>query len=234
MGAQAPNINCGNIGMGTVVRFPARRHARVSTICFAANRAKSSADRPADFAVSVSNTRIHQSDGMVSRIHHLRTTELFLTPTSTAIASRERQRSMTDRKDVSAESLMPKLLGPFVPKRKAIMSHDSGVCGGHLVPMGSDPESIAESRWREGFRERIRIAQGGRTQETMARLLGISRDAYAKYVGSRGTVMPVRLLPKFCDICDVDLGWLIDGGPKEGELLKSQHHEKRVRRGAAS
>lgn len=92
--------------------------------------------------------------------------------------------------------------------------------------MGLDTEIIAETEWREGFRERLRHAQGGRTQETMAKLLGISRDAYAKYVGGRKSVMPVRLLPKFCAICDVSLDWLIEGDTKVAAQRKAQPQEQ--------
>lgn len=77
--------------------------------------------------------------------------------------------------------------------------------------MLEDAEKIAETEWREAFRERVRLAQGKRTQSDMAKLLGISRDSYAKYVGSRGSVMPVRLVPQFCRICDVKMEWLIEG-----------------------
>lgn len=82
--------------------------------------------------------------------------------------------------------------------------------------MQNDAEKLAETAWREAFRERVRKAQGNRTQIAMAKLLGISRDSYAKYVGGRGSVMPVRLLPQFCRICDVDIDWLIEGEETEG------------------
>lgn len=96
--------------------------------------------------------------------------------------------------------------------------------------MASDIEKIAESQWREGFRERIREAQGNRTQETMAKLLGISRDAYSKYVGGRKSVMPARLLPKFCAICDVKLDWLIEGDQKTVPQRKPQEKQPPARR----
>lgn len=77
--------------------------------------------------------------------------------------------------------------------------------------MVDDIEEIAESEWREGFRHRIREAQGNRTQEQMSQLLGITRDRWAKIVGARSTNFPIRLLTKFCAICDRDLIWLLDG-----------------------
>lgn len=109
------------------------------------------------------------------------------------------------------------ILGQRVPNVKANLSHDIDILLGHRVLMKYDEEKLAESAWREQFRARVRKAQGGRTQEKMAKLLGVSRDAYAKYVG-RGSMMPVRLLPKFCAICDVSLEWLIEG---EGERAEN-------------
>lgn len=106
---------------------------------------------------------------------------------------------------------MHEYMGQMVPKDKAIMSHDMIGRLGHSVPMSKNDDATAESVWREAFRQRVRQAQGKRTQETMAKLLGISRDTYAKYVGSRGSVMSPRLLLKFCEICDVELEWLIEG-----------------------
>jgi transcriptional regulator with XRE-family HTH domain len=106
------------------------------------------------------------------------------------------------------------LLGQIVPKHKATVSHDMKIAVGHSVLMSEDAESIAESEWREGFRQRVRVAQGTRTQEVMSKLLGISRDSYSKIVGARGSKLPIRVLPKFCEICDVSLEWLIEG-PKE-------------------
>lgn len=151
----------------------------------------------------------------MSRFHHL-ITDQFVVPTSTAMASREAQRSMTDRNDVSGESEsdMSQSLGRLVPKSKANMSHDLKSPVGHSVPMADDSEDITESEWREGFRARVREAQGDRKDKDMAKLLGISHERYRKYVSggtTRKTVIPVRLLTMFCLITDRDLEWLIDG-----------------------
>lgn len=98
--------------------------------------------------------------------------------------------------------------------------------------MADNDEKIAETAWREGFRERLRQAQGGRTQENMAKLLGISRGAYSKYVGSRKSMMPTRLLPKFCVICDVPLLWLIEGPEiAKPEVRPKPVPQKRARSG---
>jgi DNA-binding XRE family transcriptional regulator len=118
-----------------------------------------------------------------------------------------------------SKSGMHESMGPTVPKIKANVSHDMVGGIGHSVPMPKNDENVAESEWREAFRQRIRYAQGKRTQATMAKLLDISRDTYAKYVGGRGSVMSPRLLLKFCNICDVKIEWLIEG-PQPEELEK--------------
>lgn len=97
--------------------------------------------------------------------------------------------------------------------------------------MSQEDETVAESAWREAFRDRLRAAQGARTQETMAELLGISRDAYSKYVGGRKSMMPVRLLPRFAKICGVDLLELIEG-PRPGQHQAEQKQLQKKRKRA--
>ena len=89
---------------------------------------------------------------------------------------------------------------------------------GQCAPMADDVEDIAESQWRDAFRARVREAQGDRKDKDMAKLLGITPERYRKYVGggaSRKTVIPVRLLTRFCLITDRPLEWLIDGPEKQ-------------------
>lgn len=69
----------------------------------------------------------------------------------------------------------------------------------------------AEYQWRQAFKSRLKQARGARTQEDMADLLGVSRDAYSKYEGGRDTDLPLRLLPRFCKICAISMEWLITG-----------------------
>lgn len=193
--------------MNDVVVFM-KDHARASSGLRAARPANVSAVTPAERAASVDRTRVHHSEGILSRRHHLITAQLPA-PTSDAMASRDDQSSMTERK--VGKSGMHNSMGQTVPKIKAIVSHDTVGGMGHSVPMAKHDDEIAESEWREAFRQRVREAQGNRTQEKMAKLLGISRDTYAKYVGARGSVMSPRLLLKFCDICDVSFEWLVEG-----------------------
>ena len=81
--------------------------------------------------------------------------------------------------------------------------------------MGDDYEKLAETQWREEFRQRIIAARGNRTQADMAELLGLLTNTYGKYEAeSRKSVMPVRLLPRFAKICGVDLVDLIEGQRK--------------------
>lgn len=82
------------------------------------------------------------------------------------------------------------------------------------MPEGRD-EDLAESQWREEFRQRIIAARGKRTQAVMAELLGILTNTYGKYEApGRKSMMPVRLLPRFAKICGITLEELIEG-PKE-------------------
>jgi len=198
--------------MGNVLHFPVRFHARASSTCFAAKRAKRSAVTPADLAVSVARTRVHHSDGITSRLNHLITDQLVV-PTSDAIASREAHKSMIDLNEVSgceSVAVMHQVLGPFVPKCKAVLSHDLKNGAGHYVPMSKEAEKLAESDWRSAFQERVRYCQGKRSQDVMADLLGISRDSWNKIV-NRGDQPSIRLLPKIAGIGEVSLEWLIDG-----------------------
>jgi hypothetical protein len=181
-------------------------HARASTR--GGRRVSKSGVTPAALALSVDNIADHHSDGILSRFHHFRTVD-DMAPTSEAIASRVGQRSTTERNEV--KSVMGEVMGPLVPKIKALLSHDFKPAPGHTVPMEQDDENLADQAWHEGFRARLKQARGERSQEDMAELLCITRDAYSKYEGSRGTVIPTRLLPRFCKICAVRIEWLIEG-----------------------
>lgn len=214
--------------MGTIHRFPERNHARTSTTSRAAKRAKRSASTPAVRATSVASTADHHSAGMLLRLNHLMTDQL-LAPTSAAIASRDGHSSMIERNEVKSD--IPSILGLAVPKIKAVASHDYSRAVGQSVLMSQEDETVAESAWREAFRDRLRAAQGARTQETMAELLGISRDAYSKYVGGRKSMMPVRLLPRFAKICGVDLLELIEG-PRPGQHQAEQKQLQKKRKRA--
>jgi hypothetical protein len=123
---------------------------------------------------------------------------------------------MTDLNETMGESVsMPGLLGLTVPKGKAVSSHDLKSPVGHSPLMSNEAEKIAESEWRKGFQARVREAQGDRKGKDIAKLLGISHDQYRKYVSGGDnrtiTVMPARLITKFCLITDRDPIWLIDG-----------------------
>lgn len=196
--------------MGTVVRFPRRRHVRNSAGSRAANAVKSSAVTPFSEAFGVASSADHHSEGILSRLSHLRTAQ-EPAPTSAAISSREGHKSMIERNEVKSD--MTESMGQSVPKIKAIVSHDYMPVLGHSVPMSQDDENIAETAWREAFCERLREVQGKRTQDQMATVLGISRDNWNKYI-NRGSAVPIRLLPKIAAVGAKSLEWLI-GGDKQ-------------------
>lgn len=194
--------------MGEIVVFPARRHARASSRI--AKRPRRSLVTPDSLALSVDSTAGHHFVGMASRFHHLITAQ-FPAPTSAAMASREAQSSMTDRNDVSFESsTMAESLGHIVPNCKAIMVRDFKRPVGHSVLMAEDPETIAESAWREAFRLRLRKIQGGRSHEDMAELLGVPPATWNKCV-NRGDMFPTRKLPLLAKLAGVPLESLIKG-----------------------
>jgi hypothetical protein len=189
-------------------------HARVSSNArLAANAASVSAVRPARCAVFVFRMGNHHSGGIESRCGHLRAAETPA-PISAANASGVDQRETTSRK----LETMPTSLGQSVLKIKPAVSHDSAKRVGHTVSMAPDAEKLAETQWRKEFAARLKEARGPRTQVVMAELLGITQTAYSKYEGARKTMMPVRLLPRFCKICGRSLEWLIEGPAKETKM----------------
>lgn len=86
-------------------------------------------------------------------------------------------------------------------------------------------EAIPLSDWEIAFRDRIRRIQGKRTQDDMALLLGISRDRYSKYVGSRMSKMPIWLLPQLARIGGMSIEELIEG-PK-AKIIPKKVNKKR-------
>jgi hypothetical protein len=214
--------------MGIVVRFP-RRHVGTSSITLADRRAKSSAVHPAALAFSVAKTRVHHSEGIASRINHLRTTELLLTPSSEAIASRDPQRSITDRNDVNveSESAMPELLGHSVPICKGNMVRDLKSPVGHSDPMGKDHENLAESAWQKAFQQRLSRIQGKRTHEAMAEFLEMPVESWKKCV-NRGDSFPIRKLPRLALLAGIPVESLIKGDRDDELPAPMVRYRKRV------
>lgn len=191
--------------VGEVLRFPSG-HSAASAGERAASSASASAVKPALRARSVRKMGIHHSAGIVLRCDHFRAPGTPA-PISAASASGDSHSPTTSLK----LETMDIVIGQSVPKSKANVSHDYKRPKGHTVLMGKEIEDIAESQWREEFRQRIVAARGPRSQEVMAELLGIKRDTYAKYEASRSSQMPTRLLLKFCKICGITLEYLIEG-----------------------
>jgi len=203
--------------MGDVVRFHATSRSR------AAKSASNSKVTPASFAAGSATILDHHSGGMLRRCHHFVTTH-SPAPTSARNASRVGQSSMIERNE--GRSDMADTLGRPVPKVKANLSRDFPGETGQIVLMAREKRS-EDDIWREGFRKRLAEARRPRTQETMGDLLGIGRDAYAKYeaktTDTRQTGFPIRLIPLFCKICGIRMEWLING-----ELPKHHHAREQV------
>lgn len=191
--------------MGRVIEFPRRRYHHATASRAAAKFASNSAVTPASLARLVPSSEDHHSAGMKLRCAHLRT-DSCEAPTSIASVSCVGQSPIIERNDRGLDMLQ--LMGPTVPNVKADGSRDRSSQSRHVVQMDEDS---AERQWRQGFKKRLKEARGPRTQEDMAELLCVTRDAYSKYEGGRDTDIPIRLLPKFCKICGVSMAWLITG-----------------------
>jgi len=213
--------------MGIVVRFPRQRHARASSTCFSAKRAKRSAVKPADFAVSVAKTRVHQSDGILLRCHHFRTLDEPPPSISEDMASLDGQRSMTERKDVMGESVcMPELLGQCVPICKGIMFRDINSPVGHSGPMGKTRENLTESAWQMAFQERLSRIQGKRTHEAMAEYLEMPVESWKKCV-NRGDTFPIRKLQRLALLAGIPVESLIKGDRDDELPAPVERYRKR-------
>lgn len=154
-------------------------------------------------------------DGMLSRLCHLMTAQL-LAPTSSDIASRDDQRSMTERNDVGGESGMSEVLGHSVPICKSILVRDIEIPVGHPVPMAKDGENLAESAWQKAFQERLSRIQGKRTHEAMAEYLEMPVETWKKCV-NRGDSFPIRKLPRLALLAGIPVESLIKGD-RDAEL----------------
>lgn len=201
--------------MGIVICFP--HQARASIASAETGRATKavivSADRPARLAVSVPSTDDHQSAGMLFRCHHLETVQPeSLTPaetdTSSAIASREGQRSMIARNEEN--SAMRGNVGQTVLNCKANVSYDAG----KLLRHSSDMDRMSESEEKAAFIQRVKLAREARfpTQGPILTILGIPQGQYKHY--EKRTPLPHRFIPKFCAATGVSVDWLLTGEGK--------------------
>lgn len=78
--------------------------------------------------------------------------------------------------------------------------------------MSTSPE------YREAFAGRVRAARihAGFSQPFVAKFLGITQSTYSKYEGARGegetsTLMPPDKQGDFCELCGVNVHWLVTG-----------------------
>lgn len=195
-----------------IIQFP-QHHVRASSVCFAANRAKNSAVTPAAFARSVAKTRVHHSEGILSLSRHFEIAG-GRPPMSAAISAWESQSSMTERND-EGESTIPDLIRQLVLKDKDKVSWDDGSPQGHNVLM---KKSKPISTFKDEFTARVAHARqkAGYTQATMAEALGFgptddskAQGKYHKY--EKRSLMPHYLIPQFCALCDITVGWLYNG-----------------------
>lgn len=193
----------------TILIFPQppRDHGRTSAGCRAARLISNSAVMPAERAGPVSTTFDHQSDGILSRCHHLLTVR-EPAPTSAARASLEAHNSMTERNE--AISRMDILIRPFVLNGKSMVSSDFASGDGCNVLMG-------KTEFKQQFMKRVTQAREARglNQEQMATLLGIKQSKYHKYESR--SYMPHDLVPMFCLAAGVEEHWLFTGRRRQAD-----------------
>jgi len=202
--------------MGQVVRFrnhQARASASSTGTVRATNAVIVSADRPAAPAISVPRTADHHSAGMLLRCRHFETVQpVSFIPadaaTSSAIASRDGQRSMIDLNEVSSD--MPNYLGQTVLKSKANVSYDAKIVLSHDLGM----DRMSESEEKAAFIQRVKAAREARfsTQAPILTILGIPQGQYKHY--EKRTPLPHRFIPKFCAATGVSVEWLLTGEGK--------------------
>lgn len=206
--------------MGNVIYLTGRGHALDSASSRAANEASTSAVNPTSAARFVARTDTHHSAGILSRCHHLEMAD-GLAPVSSAIPSREVQRSITFLNEVICA--MPIRLGHFVLRRKANLSLDGKKSLGHTVRMA---ENETEAQYKQQFMQRVkeaRVALGWKQWE-MAEALGMPQDKYKTY--EVRTYLPHHLIGRFCLITRVDPEWLVTGrGEKPLQPVKLVEQE---------
>ena len=97
-------------------------------------------------------------------------------------------------------------------------------------------DRMATRAYREAFASRVKRARlaAGYTQATMARLLGVSQPAVAKWEGGGRkacrdevpALMPHYLMMNFCDICRVPIEWLL-GGDNDNDVPPLRYRKAR-------
>lgn len=177
----------------------------------------SAAVMPAARAVVVSMTADHQSAGIESRCHHLDTAEA-LAPMSDAIASFEGQRSIIERNVIGP--IMPSLIGQTVLNCNDKTSYD---CGNEFADNAAMADRMSETEETAAFIGRVKFARENKftTQKPVYRYLEIPQDQYKHYETKRP--LPRRYIPKFCEITEVSMEWLLTGegkGPVVAEIPK--------------
>jgi hypothetical protein len=201
--------------MGMIVPF---RHGRTSidspeTGGRAAKSASKSAVTPPSCAVDVARIALHHSDGMLLRWSHLRAFAAGA-PMSEAIAPGDRQRAITERKDVRAGAIRP-FIGQSVLKRKAELSHD---LGHQLLDNCSMAERMSETEEKLAFIRRTRMAREARfkNQGPICTILDLDQGTYKQY--ETRTPLPHRYIPKFIAATGVSYEWLLADEGKGPEM----------------
>lgn len=91
-----------------------------------------------------------------------------------------------------------------------------------IVPCKKMARMETATEYKEKFMQRVRQARErvGYNQTEIAELLGLKQDVYKQY--ETRSLLPHRLIGKFCLITNVDPVWLLTGA---GRLPKRQHNQ---------
>lgn len=95
-------------------------------------------------------------------------------------------------------------------------------------------DSETEAEYKQGFVSRVATARNalGWKQWQMAEALDVPQDKYKQYEGR--SLMPHRLIQRFCLIAHVDMEWLLTGRgkklPKPLRVVESEPASKPVRK----
>jgi DNA-binding transcriptional regulator YiaG len=203
MGVNSLRAMKGRSGMGKVLRFPVRHGRAASADSRAARRVQISALRPCDVPHSVSSTDAHHSAGMLSLCHHF-DTAADLAPISAAIASRDGQSSMIDRKE--GVSVIPPAIRQSVLNCKDILSADLAVSFGQTVLMAATSKSASDFKNLWIARTKAAREKSGKSQDVIAAEIGVPQPTYAKY--ETRTMLPHQYVMAFCALCDITPAWM--------------------------
>lgn len=98
-----------------------------------------------------------------------------------------------------------------------------------IVLVGRPTKTATPASYKAAFFKRVRAARMRFTENPpeMAKALGVPKDTYYRY--EERTMLPHHLIPRFCELCDVKVDWLIlgpSGSPSHHVEERTSDHNK--------